>query len=76
MEKFYFDGNIPYEIFKTWNKCGDQIKTNYTILLTTENVNICLPYAQGRIYGRKQVGAQNQNRPNRDIKFPNSRNNW
>ena len=38
VEKCYFDGNIPYETFKTWNsKCGDQIKTNCTIFLTTEN---------------------------------------
>ena len=40
--KYYFDENIPQEIFKTWNsKCGDQIKTEYIIFLTSRNANIC-----------------------------------
>ena len=48
VQKHYFDGNVPYEIFKSWNnKGGDQIKTNYLIFVTTANANICLmPYLQ------------------------------
>ena len=40
VEKYYFDGNVPYEIFKSWNnKCGYLIKTDHTI---SENANVYL----------------------------------